>query len=217
MVHRPIPLRDPRSQCPHRGDGHCHGSGRPNVARHTDRLAAALLLPSSLPSPPPPPTAFSASSASSTPREAGDVTSATFPGIDCGGPQPPTTNCRRRCHHRCCPRQLPRAPPPSCCDVQSSAARLPCVVRPPPLVQSSTSSSPNTAPSAPSSSSLVFRRPPTAWQHCHRLIAVSSSSPLPLSPSHPLPALTPLDRFSRSTHPHRRFLCRMTGRRLWSA
>ena len=26
MVHRPIPLRDPRSQRPHRGDGHCRGS-----------------------------------------------------------------------------------------------------------------------------------------------------------------------------------------------
>jgi len=33
------------------------------------------------------------------------------------------------------------------------------------------------------------RRPPTTWQHCHRLIAASSSSPLPLSPHRPLPAL----------------------------
>ena len=41
----------------------------------------------------------------------------------------------------------------------------------------------------PSSSRCVICRSPTAGQHCNRLIAASSSSPLPLSSSRPLTAL----------------------------
>ncbi len=41
----------------------------------------------------------------------------------------------------------------------------------------------------PSSSCRVVCRPPTARQYCHRFVTVSSSSPLPLSSSRPLPAL----------------------------
>jgi len=44
-------------------------------------------------------------------------------------------------------------------------------------------------PLRPHSSRRVVRCPPTTWQHRHCLIAASSSSPLPLSPSRPLAAL----------------------------
>ena len=50
QLRRPFPLRDLHSRCSHHGDGCCRGSGRPVVARHPTRSAAAPPLPL-LPSP----------------------------------------------------------------------------------------------------------------------------------------------------------------------